>query len=679
MLKRNIRRQVLVPLSLTFIILTISFIYTSYRIRMDDYERGIAHRYKRVQHILKSLIGDRTRFMTSSIAFIAEQQQFQDAMRSKDRQALLQFGHPILKRLFSQQQITHFYFYDPNGAIVLRVYDPQDTSASPMRHTRQQAMARGETVSGLELGRNGTFTLRVVYPWKVHGKLIGYIELGQEYDHILQELRAVTLIDFAVALDKKQLDRESWEHGMKLLGRPADWNLLQERVLSDQTVTLPPTAVAALLETGKGEKKQAEQIRINNRTYGARSFPLQDIVQNEVGRFILINDLTDSIASFRLFITQILAFSLLVCTGLFTYSYRLLGQVDQHLRENREQLNRELEQRAETNRQLEEEVDERQRAEANLVTLNEQLEQRVLDRTTQLNQLNRHLETSRTELEEACKNLQSQQATILQQDRMACIGQLAASVAHDINNPIGFVYGNLEVLKNYWGKLATFLAEQDTLLASLLSPEQLRHTAERRQALKVDYVLNEFNAVLDESLEGAERVNRIVLNLKGFSRLDEKEARLADIHDCLESTLNIVRNELRYKADIKREYGDIPRLVCYPQQLNQVFMNLLINASQAIENWGEITIRTWTDRKNVFVAIGDTGCGIPAQNLQRLFEPFFTTKGSGVGTGLGLSIAYEIIKKHHGEITVTSRPGSGTVFTLRLPLEQAAQGEESHV
>lgn len=679
MLKRNIRRQVLVPLSLTFIILTISFLYTSYRIRMDDYERGIAHRYKRVQHILKSLIGDRTRFMTSSIAFIAEQQQFQDAMRNKDRQALLQLGYPILKRLFSQQQITHFYFYDRNGAIVLRVYDPQDTSASPMRHTRQQAMVRGETVSGLELGRNGTFTLRVVYPWKVQGELIGYIELGQEYDHILQELRAVSLIDFAVALDKKQLDRASWEHGMKLLGRSADWNLLQDRVLSDQTVTLPSAAIAALLAADNGGEKQARQIKINNRIYGARSFPLQDIVQKEVGRFILMTDLTDNITSFRLFIAQILAFSLVLCAGLFVYSYRLLGQVDQRLRENRKQLNRELEQRAETNRQLETEVVERQRAEANLVTLNEQLEQRVLDRTTQLHQLNRHLEASRTELEEACKNLQAQQATILQQDRMACIGQLAASVAHDINNPIGFVYGNLEVLKNYWDKLAAFLAEQDTLLSSSLPPEQLQPIAERRQALKVDYVLNEFNAVLDESLEGTERVNRIVLNLKGFSRLNEKEARLADIHDCLESTLNIVRNELRYKADIKKEYGEIPRLVCYPQQLNQVFMNLLLNASQAIENWGEITIRTWADQLNVFVAIADTGCGIPPQNLQHLFEPFFTTKESGGGTGLGLSIVQEIIKKHQGEITVASRPGSGTLFTLRLPLEQAPQGEDCHV
>jgi two-component system NtrC family sensor kinase len=191
-------------------------------------------------------------------------------------------------------------------------------------------------------------------------------------------------------------------------------------------------------------------------------------------------------------------------------------------------------------------------------------------------------------------------------------------------------------------------------------------------------MLEEFDAVLDESLEGAERVSRIVLNLKGFSRLDGKDARLADIHECLESTLNIIRNELRYKADIRKEYGDIPQLVCYPQQLNQVFMNLLINASHAIEKWGEITIRTWADRENIFVAIADTGCGIPKENLKKLFDPFFSTKEEGMGTGLGLSIVQEIVKKHQGDITVESQPGKGTVFTIRLPLAPLSQ-ESDHV
>lgn len=673
MLKRKIRSQVLIPLTLTFIILTGSFVYSSYWIRMAHYEKGLQQRNTQVQHVLKGLIADRTRFMTSAIEFIADQNQFQNAILAKDRNALLKFGSPILKRLFRNQQITHFYFYDKRGEIVLRVYNPEDTTAAPPRFIKQQAIAQGKTVSGLELGRSGTFTLRVVYPWKVNGELIGYIELGQEYEHILQELKAVTLIDFAVVLEKSHLDRDAWETGMKIFGRTADWNLLPDLVLVDQTVTLPPNIVASLLEADADSIKYGKRVTVKNRTYRVGSFPLQDAAQQTVGEFVTMMDSTSNLAELRSFIAKVVSFSLLVCGGLFLYAFRVLGQVDRRLLENREQLDREFAKQTATNKRLEIEVAERQRAEDSLVALNEHLEQRVLDRTSELHQLNRRIEESRSELEEAYRNLQAQQATILQQDRMACIGQLAASVAHDINNPIGFVAGNLEVLKNYWGKLAAFVAAQDEALSSSAPPELASRVAERRRNLKVDFLLNDFDAVLVESLDGAERVGRIVLNLKGFSRLDEKEARLADIHECLESTLNIVMNELRYKADIKKEYGEIPQLMCYPQQLNQVFMNLLINASQSIESWGEITIRTWADSENVFIAIADTGCGIAEENLHKLFEPFFSTKEAGVGTGLGLSIVMEIVKKHDGEITVESAPGKGTTFTVRFPMNEPLQ------
>ena len=654
MLERKIRRQVLVPLTLTFIIITGSFVYTSYRIRMNDYERGLAYRYQRVQNILKSFIVDRTKFMTSSIEFIAEQKQFQEAMLTKDREALLNNGSLILKRLFSQQKITHFYFYDKNGAVVLRVYNPDNTTASPPRFTLQQAKVQGKTISGLELGRSGTFTLRVVYPWKVNGELIGYIELGQDYDHILQELKAVSLIDFAVALDKKNLDRAAWEEGMKLFGRSADWDFLPDRVLVDQTVSMPAAMFSSLLAADTGSQKSGTKLDINGRTYRAKSFPMHDVALQNVGKFVIVMDLTADISSFRLFIAQVVSFSILLCAGLFAYSFRVLGRVEQRLLEHRGQLGSEIEKQAATNRQLEIEIAERRRAEENLMALNEHLELRVLDRTS--------------ELEAAYRNLQTQQTTLLQQDRMACIGQLAASVAHDINNPIGFVAGNLEVLKNYWSKMADFVTFQQDSLRSCGKSEVLIRVEERRRTLKVDYLLGEFAAVLDESLEGTERVNRIVRNLKGFSRQDLKEARLANVNVCLESTLNIVLNELSYKADIKMDYGEIPQLLCYPQQLNQVFMNLLINASQAIEQWGEITIRTWTDQESIFVAIADTGAGIAAENLPKLFEPFFTTKDVGVGTGLGLSIVREIIDNHHGEIMVESAPVKGTVFTVRLPL-----------
>ena len=668
MLRKKIRSQVLIPLTLTFVILTGSFVYSSYWIRLAHYEKGLQQRNTQVQHVLKSLIDDRTRVMISAIEFIADQNQFQDAMLIKDRGALLKFGSPILKRLFRNQQITHFYFYDKSGDIVLRVYNPEDITAAPPRFIKQQAIAQRKTVSGLELGRSGTFTLRVVYPWKVNGELIGYIELGQEYEHILRELKVVTLIDFAVLLEKSHLDRAAWEVGMKMLGRAADWDLLPDKVLVDQTVTLPPGIIASLQEADANSIKYGKRVRVKERTYRIGSFPLQDAAQQTVGEFVTMMDSTANLSELRSFIAKVVSFSLLLCGGLFLYAFRVLGRVDRRLLENREQLEREFEKQAATNKRLEIEVSERQRAEDSLVTLNEHLEQRVLDRTSELHQLNQQIEESRSELEEAYRNLQAQQATILQQDRMACIGQLAASVAHDINNPIGFVAGNLEVLKNYWGKLAAYVATQDEALSSSESPELVSRVAEQRRMLKVDFLLDEFDAVLDESLEGAERVSRIVLNLKGFSRLDEKEPRLADIHECLESTLNIVMNELRYKADIKKEYGNIPQLLCYPQQLNQVFMNLLINASQAIESWGEISIRTWADSENIFVAIADTGCGIATENLHKLFEPFFSTKEAGVGTGLGLSIVMEIVKKHNGKITVESVPGEGTKFTVRFPL-----------
>jgi len=654
MLKRNIRSQVLVPLTLTFIIITGSFVYASYRIRMDDYERGLVNRYQRLQHVLKSFIDDRTLFMTTAVGYISEQSGFQDAMRAKDRETLLKLGSPILKLLFKQQQITHFYFYDKNGAMVLRVYNPSDISVASPRFSLQQAMAQGKAVSGLELGHSGTFTLRVVFPWKINGELLGYIELGQEYDQILKDLKTVSLIDFAVLLDKKHLVREAWETGVRIAGRASDWDFLPDRVLIDQTVSLSSAAFKTLFAVGPDARKYGRKLEVNGRTYRVKSFPMQDVALKNVGKFVVFTDQTADIASFRLFIAQVVSFSIVLCVGLFTYSFRVLTRVDRRLQENRVQLVAEFEKQAATNKQLETEVQERRRAEENLVSLNEHLEQRVLDRTS--------------ELEEAYRNLQTQQTTILQQDRMACIGQLAASVAHDINNPIGFVAGNLEVLKNFWKKLTAFVRFQQDSLHDCGSPALLDQVAERRLVLKVDSMLEQFDEVVDESLEGTERVNRIVLNLKGFSRQDKREARLANIHDCLESTLNIVMNELRYKADIVRDYGDLPLLLCNPQQLDQVFMNLLINASQSIEQWGRITITTRTDQDNIYVAIADTGCGIVTENLPKLFEPFYTSKEVGVGTGLGLPIVRDIVNLHNGEITVESVPGSGSVFTVRLPL-----------
>ncbi|RJQ20819.1 MAG: PAS domain S-box protein [Nitrospiraceae bacterium] len=285
----------------------------------------------------------------------------------------------------------------------------------------------------------------------------------------------------------------------------------------------------------------------------------------------------------------------------------------------------------------------------------------TMHETTEVKNITRKLEDAYTELK-------STQTQILQREKMASIGQLAAGVAHEINNPMGFISSNLGTLGKYMNKLTEFVARQGEIIDSLKSPEAAEGIRELKRKLKLDYVLEDIGQLINESLEGADRVKNIVQNLKTFSRVDEAEYKHVDINECIESTLNIVWNELKYNATVVKEYGELPLTKCYPQQLNQVFMNLLVNAAQAIEKQGEIKIKTWNGDGSVNVAISDTGCGIPEDKLSRIFEPFYTTKPVGKGTGLGLSITYDIVKKHNGDITVESETGKGTTFTVRIPV-----------
>jgi two-component system, NtrC family, sensor kinase len=273
-----------------------------------------------------------------------------------------------------------------------------------------------------------------------------------------------------------------------------------------------------------------------------------------------------------------------------------------------------------------------------------------------------------TELENTFRELKATQAKVIQQEKMASIGQLAAGVAHEINNPMAFIASNLRTLERYLGRLAEFVQAQQDIIGAVAIGELGVNLEGRRKALKIDRVLVDGRELIEESLEGAERVRSIVQNLKGFARIDEAEQKMADINECLQSTINIVWNELKYKVNLIREFGELPLTTCYPQQLNQVFMNLLVNAGQAIDKAGDIAVKTWQEGPSIFVSVSDTGCGIPAEALIHIFEPFFTTKEVGKGTGLGLSISYDIIKNHDGDIFVDSKPGTGTSFTVRIPV-----------
>lgn len=272
------------------------------------------------------------------------------------------------------------------------------------------------------------------------------------------------------------------------------------------------------------------------------------------------------------------------------------------------------------------------------------------------------------ERKRAEKNLKEMQAGIIQHEKMASIGQLAAGVAHEINNPIGFISSNMSTLGKYLDKLDRFIAIMDGAVQQGCSDEVREEIAASRHRFKIDYLLSDIRQLIEENIEGTERVKTIVRDLKTFSHNVGTEMIDADINVCLESTINIVWNEIKYVATLKREYGDIPPLRSNPQQLNQVFLNLLVNAAHAIDKQGEITVRTWAAEGSVNIAISDTGCGIPPADRQRIFDAFYTTKETGKGTGLGLSISAEIVKRHNGEIAVQSEVGRGSTFTVRIPM-----------
>ena len=313
----------------------------------------------------------------------------------------------------------------------------------------------------------------------------------------------------------------------------------------------------------------------------------------------------------------------------------------------------------------------RQRVEAELASYRDSLELLVAKRTEDLSRTNEKLQETNSEL----ANAHSQ---ILQSEKMASIGQLAAGVAHEINNPIAFVLSNMRSLEQYIEQFMHVLdtyEKHDDVLAQF--EDRLKEILLVKQKVDLEFLKEDLVTLLSESNDGLLRVKKIVQNLKDFSHISDGEWQIIDIHHGIDSTLEIIANELKYKATIIKAYGDLPAVECMAQELNQVFMNLLMNAAQAIDSQGTITITTGTalEEQKIWIEITDTGGGIEPDHLRRIFAPFFTTKPIGLGTGLGLSISYGIVKKHHGRLEVSSELGKGSSFRIWLPLRRETSAE----
>ncbi len=294
------------------------------------------------------------------------------------------------------------------------------------------------------------------------------------------------------------------------------------------------------------------------------------------------------------------------------------------------------------------------------------LERRTLQRTARTYKA--HLENQNIELANSKAELERLQGQLVHTAKMASLGQLAAGIAHELNNPAGFIYGNMDLLGDYLSQLQSLLRVYDKVD---LPADDLQLVNLQKSRIRYEKLVEDLDSIIADCREGAERICGVVKNLRLFSRLDEAEIKKVDVHSGIDSTVRLLS---RYftggRVTLRRDYGDCPLIDCYAGQLNQVWMNLLVNAAQAVTDHGEVSISTRLDQGSLVVAISDTGSGIREDQLSRIFDPFFTTKPVGEGNGLGLSISYGIIERHGGTITVASQVGTGTTFTVRIPIRE---------
>mgnify|MGYP003499839279 FL=1 len=281
-------------------------------------------------------------------------------------------------------------------------------------------------------------------------------------------------------------------------------------------------------------------------------------------------------------------------------------------------------------------------------------------------------------LAQAYMKLKASQAHLVQSEKMASLGQMVAGVAHEINTPLGYVQNNMEIARDAYGKIAALNGAYDALYGLLQSPEaseaavnehfaRLQHM---REEFAEVYPQESMEGLFSDSLYGLRQISEIVVNLKNFSRIDQAAVDNVDINECVISALTIGNNVIKHKAEVIRDFGVLPKVSCSPSQINQVFLNLVTNAAQAIEGYGRIMIKTVADDQYVHVVVRDNGKGIPPENVARIYDPFYTTKPIGEGTGLGLSIVFGIIKDHGGQIQVKSEVGKGTAFCISLPIKR---------
>ena len=612
----GVRLRVLLPLSAAMILLVLTFVSIFIREAKKRQAEDIARTAVEVEDMFKMQSAEGVNVMRSIMELVIGDRRLEAALQARDRKTLFDLSKPILDEIRERNRISHLYYILPDRTMLLRVHHPDEHGDRIDRFVLQEAQRTGKPFWGNEQGPFGSFTLRVTYPWYSNGEIIGYLELGIEFEDIMQTVNKLLDAEVFVAIDKKFLDSVKWESMRKRLGGQVNWDEFPTVIVISRTRPEIPAPIAAYF-AGLEEKhiRRTFETAWDKHVSQTIVTPFTDLRGRELGELVVLRNITAAASGRRQAVLWVATFGAVISGILMAFFFFLLGRVQHDVAERTARL-------TEAQRVLTIEKFERLRAEKDLALQQE--------RTELVRRLNAELEQK---VEERTRQLMDAQEELVRKEKLAILGQLSGSVGHELRNPLG-------VMSNAVYFLKMVLAEAD---------ENVR----------------EYLDIIKKEIDNSAR---IITDLLDFARTKDPQVQVVTVRALIDD--NLGKCTIPENIELRDELPEtLPPLKIDPMQMGQVLQNLITNGVQAMPAGGVLTLRGGRDsEETVRLEVADTGEGISPANMKKLFQPLFTTKPKGIG--LGLVVCRNLAEANGGRIEVSSEPGLGTTFTVTLPVER---------